>query len=77
VLFDTGCHPDAADRRGVALGRHRADADLPPQDTVVHQLSLAGLAASDIDVVVCSTCTWTMRLQNGFFPKRRDLPPRG
>lgn len=56
VLFDTGCHPSVAtnaEARWGSLARL-----LPPifaeQEAVVSQLPLAGVQASDVDVVVCS-----------------------
>jgi len=56
VLFDTGCHPGAAEDGEARWGRmvkfmtpiYRAE------DAVVGQLSKAGLGADDIDLVVCS-----------------------
>lgn len=56
VLFDTGCSPQAAidpEGRWGALARAMVPA-FEPQDAVVSQLPLAGLEASDIDVVICS-----------------------
>jgi len=57
VLFDTGCHPAAAEGDGQARWGALAKAIVPifeVQDAVVHQLPKAGLTADDIDVVVCS-----------------------
>ena len=56
VLFDTGCSPAAAvDAEARWGGVARAMVPIyRPQDTVVDQLSLAGLGADDIDVVICS-----------------------
>lgn len=56
VLFDTGCHPDAA---ADPVGRWGSTAKLSqpifaPQDAVAHQLPKAGLTCDDIDVVICS-----------------------
>lgn len=56
VLFDTGCHPDAA---ADPVGRWGPTARISvpifqPQDAVVSELPKAGLTADDIDVVICS-----------------------
>jgi N-acyl homoserine lactone hydrolase len=56
VLFDTGCHPDAAKDAAARWG------DLakimtpvtPPEDNVVSALAGVGLNSDDIDIVVCS-----------------------
>jgi N-acyl homoserine lactone hydrolase len=56
VLFDTGCHPDAAlnaERRWGPMAKLMVPL-FKPADSVVGQLPLAGLAPDDIDVVVCS-----------------------
>ena len=71
VLFDTGCHPDVAenaDARWGSLVRVMKPV-FAPQDTVVHQLSSTGLAASDIDVVVCSHLHADHCGCNSFFPR--------
>ena len=56
VLFDTGCHPDAAtDAQGRWGGVAKVMTPIfAPEDTVVAQLGGLGLGADDIDVVVCS-----------------------
>jgi N-acyl homoserine lactone hydrolase len=56
VLFDTGCNPKAAlDPEGRWGSMVRAMAPIfAPEEAVVKQLALAGLAADDIDIVVCS-----------------------
>ena len=56
VLFDTGCSPDAAvDAEARWGGVARAMVPIyDQQDTVIHQLRQTGLAADDIDVVICS-----------------------
>jgi N-acyl homoserine lactone hydrolase len=56
ALFDTGCHPDAADNAEARWSAH-AHYSAPifkPEEAVVGQLGLAGLSADDVDVVVCS-----------------------
>jgi|KBSSwiStaDraftv2_1062776.scaffolds.fasta_scaffold17177_3 N-acyl homoserine lactone hydrolase len=56
VLYDTGCHPDAAANPEARWGS-TARITVPifqPEDAVVHQLPKVGLTADDIDVVVCS-----------------------
>ena len=56
VLFDTGCHPDAAtgaEARWGAMVRAMTPI-FAAEDSVVHQLPRLGLACEDIDVVVCS-----------------------
>ena len=71
VLFDTGCHPDAALDGGVRWGAIAKTA-VPiyrPEDAVVHQLPKAGLTAGDIDVVVCSHLHMDHCGCNVFFPK--------
>lgn len=75
VLFDTGCHPSVAtnaEARWGSLARL-----LPPifaeQEAVVHQLPLAGVAAGDVDVVVCSHLHPDHCGCNVFFPKATVL----
>lgn len=56
ALFDTGCSPEAAidpEGRWGPLARAMVP-DFQPQDTVVGQLPLAGIAADDVDIVICS-----------------------
>jgi glyoxylase-like metal-dependent hydrolase (beta-lactamase superfamily II) len=56
VLFDTGCNPAVAtdaEARWGGLARMMAPI-FEPRDTVVEQLPRLGLAADDIDVVLCS-----------------------
>jgi glyoxylase-like metal-dependent hydrolase (beta-lactamase superfamily II) len=56
VLYDTGCHPDAAtdpEGRWGNTARY-ATPIFQPEDAVIHQLPKAGLTADDIDVVICS-----------------------
>ena len=70
VLFDTGCHPGAAEDGEARWGRmvkfmtpiYRAE------DAVVGQLSKAGLGADDIDLVVCSHLHADHCGCNAFFP---------
>jgi glyoxylase-like metal-dependent hydrolase (beta-lactamase superfamily II) len=57
ALFDTGCHPDAADRAAERWGAEAADYSKPifrREDAVIGQLPLTGLAAQDVDLVICS-----------------------
>ena len=56
LLFDTGCHPSAALDAKNRWGSMAAEMApiFTPAETVVGQLSLAGLTTGDIDVVVCS-----------------------
>jgi N-acyl homoserine lactone hydrolase len=56
VLFDTGCHPDAAkdpQARWGGLAKIMTPV-APPEDNVVTGLGAVGLGCDDIDVVVCS-----------------------
>ena len=56
VLYDTGCHPDAAtdpEGRWGNTARY-ATPIFRAEDAVIHQLPKAGLTADDIDVVICS-----------------------
>ena len=69
VLFDTGCHPDAAvdgEARWGAAARY-CEPIFAPEDAVVHQLPAAGLTADDIDVVVCSHLHFDHCGCNAFF----------
>lgn len=71
VLFDTGCHPDAA-RDGAARWGEQARYAEPifdPEQTVAAQLVHAGLAPADIDVVVCSHLHYDHCGCNAFFPQ--------
>lgn len=56
VLFDTGCHPDAAtntDARWGGLAKMMTPV-MSDTDNVVNNLACVGLDADDIDLVVCS-----------------------
>jgi N-acyl homoserine lactone hydrolase len=56
VLFDTGCHPSVAEhaeQRWGGLVRVMTPV-MPADDNVLNGLKCVGLAADDIDVVVCS-----------------------
>ena len=56
VLFDTGCHPDAAEH-GEARWGSIAKVVTPimrPGDNVINALVEVGLACDDVDVVLCS-----------------------
>jgi len=71
VLFDTGCHPDAA-VNGEARWGELARIAIPifkTQEAVIGQLPLAGLTAADIDVVVCSHLHMDHCGCNGFFKR--------
>jgi len=56
VLFDTGCHPDAAkDPQARWGGLAKIMTPIaPPEDNVLTALGEIGLTCDDIDVVVCS-----------------------
>jgi N-acyl homoserine lactone hydrolase len=56
VLFDTGCHPSAADNGEGRWGRlaTRMVPIFKAEEAVVGQLPRAGVTAEDIDVVICS-----------------------
>lgn len=56
VLFDTGCHPDAAENGEGRWGEAASHTQpiFRAEDTVVSQLSCLGLESRDVDVVVCS-----------------------
>jgi glyoxylase-like metal-dependent hydrolase (beta-lactamase superfamily II) len=56
VLFDTGCHPDVAtDPASRWHGMEKFMTPImPPGENVLTALSAIGVAADDIDVVVCS-----------------------
>lgn len=70
VLFDTGCHPsvltDAAARWG-GLARFMTPI-FAASETLMNQLPLAGVAAGDVDVVVCSHLHPDHCGCNAFFP---------
>ena len=71
VIFDTGCHPGAA---ADGDGRWSALIDVVEpvfrqEDALVNQLSKTGLAADDIDVVVCSHLHIDHCGCNAFFKK--------
>lgn len=56
VLFDTGCHPsvvDDAEARWGGVARAMTPI-MGREDNVVTQLACVGLAADDVDVVICS-----------------------
>jgi len=56
VLFDTGCHPSVvtdAEGRWGSLARFMTPI-FSEQDSLISQLPLAGVAPTDIDVVLCS-----------------------
>lgn len=56
VLFDTGCHPDAAKDAAARWGELAKIMTpvTPPEDNVVSSLAGIGLQCDDVDVVVCS-----------------------
>ena len=71
VLFDSGCHPGVVDD---AVGHWGAlAARMEPLhgagDNVVAQLALAGVAADDIDAVICSHLHTDHCGCNRFFPR--------
>ena len=74
VIFDTGCHPDAATDSDVGASTRWAglDAFLKPiftqADTVPHQLTSLGLVCEDIDAVICSHLHIDHCGCNAFFP---------
>jgi len=75
VLFDTGCHPSVADDAEGRWGS-LARALVPifeAREAVTAQLPLAGLAADDIDVVICSHLHLDHCGCNGFFRKATVL----
>lgn len=78
VLFDTGCHPsvvtDAAARWG-SLARSVIPI-FSEQDTLLKQLTLAGVAADDVDVVICSHLHPDHCGCNVFFPKATIMAHR-
>ncbi len=71
VLFDTGCHPatatDAAARWGGMA--QKVEPIHEPSENVVAQLSLAGLRADDIELVICSHLHPDHCGCNVFFPR--------
>jgi glyoxylase-like metal-dependent hydrolase (beta-lactamase superfamily II) len=71
VLFDTGCHPSVltdAEGRWGSLARFMTPI-FAETDTLISQLPLAGVAAADIDVVVCSHLHPDHCGCNVFFPR--------
>jgi len=76
ALFDTGCHPDAADRAEERWGRAAARYSKPifrRKDTVVGQLSLAGVSPPDVDLVICSHLHYDHCGCNVFFKRATVL----
>ena len=71
VLFDTGCHPSVATQAEARWGSlaHLMVPIFAEQDAVISQLPLAGVAADDIDVVVCSHLHPDHCGCNVFFPR--------
>ena len=71
ALFDTGCHPDAADdgeaRWGAAV--RYCEPIFDREAAVVGQLGEAGLDADDIDLVICSHLHFDHCGCNGFFAR--------
>ena len=71
VLFDTGCHPDIADKpadRWGELAKYLTPI-MPAGDNVLTGLAELGLAPGDIDVVVCSHLHTDHCGCNAFFTK--------
>ncbi len=57
ALFDTGCHPDAADDAASRWGEVPARRTRPifrREEAVIGQLPKAGVAPEDVDLVICS-----------------------
>jgi N-acyl homoserine lactone hydrolase len=75
ALFDTGCHPDAAENAEARWGAHaRFSAPIfRAEEAVVGQLALAGLGADDVDVVICSHLHYDHCGCNAFFPRATVL----
>jgi len=71
ALFDTGCHPDAADDGAARWGAAAKYCEpvFEREDAVVGQLAKAGVAADDVDLVLCSHLHFDHCGCNGFFPK--------
>jgi N-acyl homoserine lactone hydrolase len=71
VLFDTGCHPRAAqDGEGRWGSMVRAMTPIfTPQESLLGQLPLLGVEPDDIDVVVCSHLHPDHCGCNAFFPR--------
>lgn len=71
VLFDTGCHPDAAvdgEARWGAAVRY-CEPIFEPEAAVVGQLPRAGVTADDIDIVICSHLHFDHCGCNAYFTK--------
>ena len=72
ALFDTGCHPDAADSGEERWGRSKARFSRPifqRSEAVIGQLEHAGMTAQDIDLVVCSHLHYDHCGCNTFFDR--------
>jgi len=72
ALFDTGCHPDAADHGEDRWGRSAARYSKPifrREDAVIGQLPQAGLTAEDVDLVICSHLHYDHCGCNAFFAR--------
>jgi glyoxylase-like metal-dependent hydrolase (beta-lactamase superfamily II) len=72
ALFDTGCHPDAADHGEGRWGRSAARYSKPifrREDAVIGQLPQAGLTAEDVDLVICSHLHYDHCGCNAFFAR--------
>jgi len=69
VLFDTGCHPDAAINGEARWGQHALYSEpiFSPQDAVIGQLAATGITPEDIDLVVCSQLHYDHCGCNAFF----------
>jgi len=71
ALFDTGCHPDAADDGESRWGR-MARYSRPifrREEAVVGQLPQLGLTAADVDLVICSHLHYDHCGCNAFFDR--------
>ena len=75
VLFDTGCHPSAATEAEARWGS--AARTIVPvfseREALINQLPLVGVAADDIDAVVCSHLHFDHCGCNAFFPRATVL----
>ena len=71
VLFDTGCHPDAALDGPSRWGEYAKHTEpiFEANEAVIGQLALAGLSVADVDLVICSHLHYDHCGCNAFFPQ--------
>jgi N-acyl homoserine lactone hydrolase len=72
AIFDTGCHPDAAEDGEGRWGRAAARYSRPifrREDAVIHQLPQLGLTCQDVDLVICSHLHYDHCGCNAFFDR--------